>query len=217
MRIGRNGLILRSRASRVGSTRTTTTSLASARLSSKKSSSTTKKSNVASTTTGSTQIGVYSNIKTSAASVKTTASKLASTDAKSIFASAAEKNDTESIVKSVKTLVRDYNSMISNMTTSGSTVNNYFKRELGAYLSQDKTGLEKIGIKVEDNGSLTIDEKTLDKASLSDLKSVFNGTNSLSSKLVAKCPSIETKAESDYNTKLYSSSGSSNYRFSYHT
>ncbi|MBN7772200.1 hypothetical protein [Clostridium aminobutyricum] len=215
MRIGRNGLYLKSRTLSLNSTRNTM-SLASARLSSKSSSGTSNKSNIASRTTGTTQLGVYGNIKTSAASVRTSASKLASTETTSIFGSAAENNDTSAVVKEVKTLIRDYNSMVSNMKTSGSSVNNYFTKELSAYLSQDKTTLEKIGIKIEDNGSLTVDEKTLEKASLDDLKEVFNGTNSLSSKLVTKCPSIESKAVSDYSTRLYTS-GSDSYRFSYRT
>jgi hypothetical protein len=76
---------------------------------------------------------VYTGIKTSAASVKIHASKLSSTDDESLFEKGEKNQDTSEIIKEVKAFVRDFNSMISNMKSTGSTVNNYFVRELNSY------------------------------------------------------------------------------------
>lgn len=103
--------------------------------------------------------------------------------------------DTSAVKDSIKSLVKNYNNLVNfasqNETefSGANTLNN----ELGSVVSSKKTSLQSIGITVNSDNTLTIDEKKLDKSlkdNFSKVKDIISGNGSLTSKLDGKTNEI---------------------------
>lgn len=91
--------------------------------------------------------------------------------------------DREAILNGVKSFVSDYNKLID--TASSSKSNNVLRKAL--YMTnQTKTysyTLDQAGITIGKDNKLTIDETKFKEANMDNIKDLFNGSNSLSSRV----------------------------------
>lgn len=105
-----------------------------------------------------------------------------------------EDYDWEAITKAVQAFVKDYNSVIKS---AGESDNKSVLRN-AAWMTQmtesNSKLLESVGITIDTNNNLKVDEDTLKKANISTLKILFQGVNSFADKVVRKASQIGSAA-----------------------
>ncbi len=146
-------------------------------------------------------------VKDAADSLYSSAAKLTDTSStKSLFKNA--QSVTGEISSAVKNFVNDYNSLVEEAAdTSNSKVTgkvSFMTRQTNAY----KSSLENIGITINDDKTLTVDEKKLNSADVNDVKKLFNGSSSMAYQTFVRASSISSAAENASTTSgLYGSDG----------
>lgn len=118
--------------------------------------------------------------------------------------------DKDAIYKAVSSFVDDYNSMLEYGSDSSNTkILNSLKNMISATATNAKT-LASIGITLESNDTLSIDETAFKNADMATVQSVFNGTGSYGYSINTKASFINMYATSDANSAsgLYGSSAS---------
>lgn len=146
-------------------------------------------------------------VKDAADSLYSSAAKLTDTSStKSLFKNA--QSVTGEISSAVKNFVNDYNSLVEEaVDTSNSKVTgkvSFMTSQTNAY----KSSLENIGITINDDKTLTVDEKKLNSADVNDVKKLFNGSSSMAYQTFVRASSISSAAENASTTSgLYGSDG----------
>ena len=146
-------------------------------------------------------------VKDAADSLYSSAAKLTDTSStKSLFKNA--QSVTGEISSAVKNFVNDYNSLVEEAAdTSNSRVTgkvSFMTSQTNAY----KSSLENIGITINDDKTLTVDEKKLNSADVNDVKKLFNGSSSMAYQTFVRASSISSAAENASTTSgLYGSDG----------
>ena len=146
-------------------------------------------------------------VKEAADSLYSSAAKLTDTSStKSLFKNA--QSVTGEISSAVKNFVNDYNSLVEEAAdTSNSKVTgkvSFMTSQTNAY----KSSLENIGITINDDKTLTVDEKKLNSADVNDVKKLFNGSSSMAYQTFVRASSISGAAENASTTSgLYGSDG----------
>lgn len=166
--------------------------------SSKKSTSTNSSVLDKSTTDANTK--KLAEVKNKADSMKDSADVLMERGTDSLFQKVDVKNeedgtvtkqyDTDKIYKAVKDFVDDYNSLMSEATKS--TNASILRKGVGMVtdMAVYEKSLKDIGITINDDNTLSIDEETFKKSDMLDVKSLFNGSVSISSKMYQKASEI---------------------------
>lgn len=154
--------------------------------------------------TSSTQTN-YQNMKNSAGEVQSSVSKLTDTGTNSIFAKAEESGDNTLITKQIKEFVKDYNSMVSSLKTSGSRVDTSYLNQLNAYAVMNRNALQATGVTQRSDGTLSVDESTLNAASLEQLRSAWGSSTGFAAKAGTIAGSVQTTAVSGMNSLLANS------------
>ena len=113
-------------------------------------------------------------------------------------------------------MVKQYNIIYNNLDDLGGTVNTLYVSQLKSLLGNSAATLEKAGVVVNKDGTLSITDKTLESADLSTLKEVFCKSGGITEKLMNKCEKIESNASSTisvinrmYGTSTYNKYGTS--------
>lgn len=146
-------------------------------------------------------------VKDAADSLYSSAAKLTDTSStKSLFKNA--QSVMGEISSAVKNFVNDYNSLVEEAAdTSNSKVTgkvSFMTSQTNAY----KSSLENIGITINDDKTLTVDEKKLNSADVNDVKKLFNGSSSMAYQTFVRASSISSAAENASTTSgLYGSDG----------
>lgn len=146
-------------------------------------------------------------VKDAADSLYSSAAKLTDTSStKSLFKNV--QSVTGEISSAVKNFVNDYNSLVEEAAdTSNSKVTgkvSFMTSQTNAY----KSSLENIGITINDDKTLTVDEKKLNSADVNDVKKLFNGSSSMAYQTFVRASSISSAAENASTTSgLYGSDG----------
>lgn len=135
----------------------------------------------------------YQKIKEATSGLRDHAASLVDSSEESLFAEAEKNKDTSKIITAVQSFVKDYNSMITKMKENGGNDNNSYLQEYTKLLTSHEEDLKKIGITVK-NGQLSVDEETLKKADIADLKKVFNGEKSFCDIVAEKSAKVEASA-----------------------
>jgi len=137
----------------------------------------------------------------------------ASSSAKAVQKSASELNDldyseenTDKIYESVSSFVKDYNSMIKSASNSkvGAVSNQANQMNNTTYANYKM--LAKAGITMNADRTLSINEKTFKKASMSTLKTLFKGNNSFADQVSDRAGQIYRYANNG-NSFFYNSQG----------
>ena len=116
--------------------------------------------------------------------------------------------DTDAIYKAVKDFADKYNSFIKSVDDSKLSKLDQEKDQLTVLVSDYAQVLEKAGVTIKEDNTLSVDEKTLKAADISDLKKLFNGNASFTYNVSKKASMIGVTAKSEANSmKNYTSAG----------
>jgi len=172
---------------------------------------------------------VLTKIQGSTDALKESADDLLETGSKSVFAikdittkdengkETTEKGyDTAAIYKAVSKFVDDYNDVMKAVdeTENKSIVDR--TATMGNASIQNMKKLSEIGITVEEDGTLSIDKKTFEKADMSKVKNLFNGAGSYGYTVSAQASMINFAAD-QAATKASTYTGSGTYGNAYNT
>ena len=163
----------------------------------------------------------YSSMYSASQNLLSTSEKLLNDEDDSLFEQALEeqvsksnKTDAkEKVIDKIEKVVNNYNTMVQSMSTIGKTVNTLYKQQLNQYVSKSADQLKKIGITANSDGTLSIDEKSLEKADVKDLKNLFGEKNSFLSKVTVRTKNILSNAKSNLTLLSQYNYGSSYNRY----
>lgn len=113
--------------------------------------------------------------------------------------------DTEKIASAIKSFASEYNDVVTEANKAG---NKDVSTQLGFMKSMTTTmskALSKVGVSVGVDGKLSVDEETLKKADMKDVKALFEGKFSYASDMASKASAISSAAVR--NASFYSSDG----------
>ena len=115
------------------------------------------------------------------------------------------KYDSDKIVDAVKSFVKEYNDVVDQVGKVNSTD---ISKSVGYMKSMTSTlskSLTKVGVTVGTDGKLSVEEDTLKKAQVSNIKSLFSGATSYGSQTANRAGEISREAVR--NSSFYSSNG----------
>ncbi len=182
----------------------------------------------AKTDTDSTKTSVKNNIKDKTTSISSdstktlTAIKSSSDDLKKISGELVTKGkdsvfkkSQEDVYKKVEEFANSYNKVLSNAKESSSSNIKNTLSNLKTYTSANKKMLNKIGVSISDDGSLSVDKEKFMAADMSDIKSVFNGTGSYAYYVQSKSAMMSYYAENEASKgSTYTPGGGYSYNYS---
>lgn len=163
-------------------------------------------------------------MKDAADSLQESATALSAKGSESVFNKVSKVNsdgtttkeyDTDKIYKAVKMFVDDYNGLIeatekSNTKSVASRMNTII-----AATDKNKKDLADIGITINSDDTLSIDEKTFKNADMSDVKSLFNGNGSYAYYTGVKASMVSANIASEAaKSNTYTSDGTYSYNYS---
>ena len=150
-----------------------------------------------------TQLKTYSKIaENSADDLQKSGEKLTATGENSLFGKAEKSKSTKDVVSTATDFVNNYNNILSSITKLGGTENKKFVTELKNYAEDNKDALKNAGITVLTDGSLTMNKKEMNAASLENLKKVFNGKDSFADKVTNLSSDIEENVKKKLKENL---------------
>jgi hypothetical protein len=155
------------------------------------------------------QKGHYTEIEKSSEKLNQYASSFASTDKNSILAKAEKSGSTKDVVANIKDLVASYNTTVSKLKKTDSNLNKYYQQQMTALVSTNKDKLKTVGITQAKDGTMSVDTKTLEKASLKDLKAAFGSSNEFAARMAFVSGKVEQNAAANLESKsnLYNANG----------
>ncbi len=122
--------------------------------------------------------------------------------------------DTDAIYSAVSDFVKDYNSLLDSADDSNST--NILNKTLSLVnlTAANEKLLGKVGITINEDNSLSIDEETFKSADMSTVKTLFNGNGSYAYRASAQASLIDFAADNESskaNTYTVNGTYSNNY------
>ncbi len=148
----------------------------------------------------------YTSVSNSSSSLMDSIETLSSSD---LYNEESEGYDKSTLLKNVSNFVTAYNNEISNLTSCGGSLYDSFYQEFASSFSANSEALNAIGISMNDEGKLIINQDTLSSASVEDLNALFGSESSYTKLLSTSAEAINTivsKALS-YSSSNYTSSG----------
>ena len=164
------------------------------------------------------------SIESSAESMKEAADALLEKGSKTLFnkttvtdesGTTSTQYDTDAIYDAVKKFADSYNNLIDATDESNtSNITNAAKRMVNLTNANEKL-LEKVGITVDEDNKLVVDEEKFKKADMDTVKSLFNTTGGYGYQVDAQAAMINYYAESEASkSNTYGSNGSYTYNYS---
>jgi hypothetical protein len=116
--------------------------------------------------------------------------------------------DTDAIYSAVNKFVKNYNSVINAVDNADNTIVTNRGASLANITSSNENALNKVGITVDDDGTLSIDKDAFMKADMGSVKNLFNGSGSYGYQVSAQASIIDYAAGSEASVaSLYTGSG----------
>ena len=164
----------------------------------------------------------YATVQTNATTLKSSTEKLSETGNDSVYKKVevedektGEKSlqyDTDAIYKAVKTFVDDYNKAVTAGVESKSTNVNRSARAMINYTKANQNALNAIGVTIDKNNKLTIDEDKFKSADMERVQNLFSGKNSYGSQISTQADLMNKYAKSAAAaTSTYTQTGTYNY------
>lgn len=132
--------------------------------------------------TNAVQKDFYETMEKSAEALRDSAEALTSEE-DNLFARARESGKTGEIKKQVKSFIAGFNDTLKKLSGSGSALDAYYKKMLQQAVAEDKKGLSGIGISVDKNGYLQMDESQFDGADMDALEKALGKNSSIMPKV----------------------------------
>ncbi len=172
-------------------------------------------------TTTSTATKKLNTVQTTADALKDSADALLASGSESLFEqkditttdengleSTTKGYDTDAIYSAVNKFVKNYNSVIDAVDDTDNTIVTNRGASLANITSSNENALNKVGITVEDDGTLSIDKDAFMKADMGSVKNLFNGSGSYGYQVSAQASIIDYAAGSEASVaSLYTGSG----------
>lgn len=115
----------------------------------------------------------YTRMQTAADRLNGSAERLLKTGADSVFEQEDTAKAKEQATEEIKNFVNDYNIMMGRLNSSSDNTDTTYRKKLQDIVTAGKKELEKVGITIGKNGTLSLDDKKLKEAELSDEKELF--------------------------------------------
>ncbi|MDD3238879.1 MAG: hypothetical protein PHW47_02095 [Lachnospira sp.] len=123
--------------------------------------------------------------------------------------------DTDAIYKAVSEFVSDYNSLVSGTGNSSDDAVLKSAANMVSNTKQNENLLKSVGITIDSDNKLKVDEDTFKKADMTSVKSLFKGQGSFATSTSGKAASIYSSAVSQISklntTNTYTTDGGYNY------
>ncbi len=166
---------------------------------------------------------VFRELRNASDDLRKRASELLETGENSLFGKAEETKDTEKILSGVKDMISSYNKTLELLKGADGSLNSFYYKELKSAAAANEEQLKSVGVTLNKDGSLSIDEKVLGNADYDTLKKVFGDeskfvqrTEYISDKVSQNAKANEESIFNQYNAKgiSYSDySGENKYNF----
>ncbi|MGN0376612.1 MAG: hypothetical protein ACI4ED_03150 [Suilimivivens sp.] len=179
--------------------------------------------------TASDSAKTLSEIEKSADAMKESADSLLTKGTKSVFTkksvtakdeygfdNTTREYDTDAIYKAVSAFTQDYNNLLDKVADSDSTTILNKGTSLINMTKANEKLLSDIGITINDDNTLSIDEETFKKSDMNTVKSLFNDTGSYGYSVSAQASLIDYAAERE-SSKANTYTGFGTYSNSYST
>ena len=164
-----------------------------------------------STATSKDSSEALASIQKSTDELKESADALLEKGSKSVFKKGEDGVDTDAVYKAVNNFVKDYNSVISS--TEESNTKSIATRSANLITSTSAYGkqLSEIGITVNDDFTLSLNEETFKKSDMASVESLFSGAGSFGYKTSAQASLINFAADTEASrANTYNYSGTYN-------
>ena len=96
----------------------------------------------------------------------------------------------ENITGAIKDFAKEYNNVIDQADQNSSSEVSNSGRWMKSLTNTMKGSLDKVGVRVEENGKLTVDEEALKKSDMKSVKAMFSGTYSYANQTARKAGSV---------------------------
>lgn len=166
---------------------------------------------------------VFRELRNASDDLRKRASELLETGENSLFGKAEETKDTEKILSGVKDMISSYNKTLELLKGADGSLNSFYYKELKSAAAANEEQLKSVGVTLNKDGSLSIDEKVLGNADYDTLKKVFGDESKfvqraeyISDKVSQNAKANEESIFNQYNAKgiSYSDySGENKYNF----
>lgn len=150
-------------------------------------------------------MNVYQNMKNNAGEVQYAASKLTNSGDNSLFAKAKESGDTTEVTKEIKEFVNSYNNMVRSLKNGNSRVDNSYLNQLNSYSMMNRNTLQATGVTRQSDGTLTVNDKALNAASLEQLQKAWGSNSSFTAKAGTTAAYVQSSAVSSLNSLVNNS------------
>ena len=152
----------------------------------------------------------YEKLEKTADQLSEAASVFMATGDDSLFSKARESGDNQDVYNAVEDFVGKYNSTLSALKNTSSTLNDYYSQMLKSAASDNKEALESIGITIAKDGSLSVDKDKLKEANIDTLEKVLGNTKGFAQKAAYVADRVSDNAHTNQSSlsSQYSSTGS---------
>ena len=152
----------------------------------------------------------YEKLEKAADQLSEAASVFIATGEDSLFSKARESGDNQDVYNAVEVFVGKYNSTLSALKNTSSTLNDYYSQMLKSAASDNKEALESIGITIAKDGSLSVDKDKLKEADIDTLEKVLGNTKGFTQKAAYVADRVSDNAHTNQSSlsSQYSSTGS---------
>ena len=106
----------------------------------------------------------YSKLEDLSENLNKYASKLTDSAKDSIYDKAKEGGNAKDILSDISKMIEGYNATMKQLKITGGTMNEFYRQQLKEISTGSKEALKGIGITQEKDGSLAVNEKTLQNA-----------------------------------------------------
>lgn len=182
-------------------------------------------SNKTTTSTSKDDTKTIARIESASADMKSSADALLETGSKSLFKTervtdengkVTEQYNTDEIYKAVKQFVSDYNSLVEEASDSNTSNISGAAERLVSMTDTNAKMLASVGITIDEDNQLKIDEDTFKAADMSTVKGIFNERGGYGYQVSAQASMINYYAENEAaKSNTYTSSGT--YTYNYNT
>ena len=176
-----------------------------------------------STSTSRDSSKVLAGIEDAADAAKSSLSKLCETGSKSLFNKVTQTGtdgvtttdyDKDGIYKAVKSFIKDYNTLLDKTEDSNTKNIIQARKTMINYVLAKKSELSAMGITIDSDNNLSIDETKFKDADMDKVKNLFQGTNSLGADIEKQIVKINGYAETEASkSNTYNNTGSYTYNY----
>lgn len=155
--------------------------------------------------------GKYEKMREAAENLEQQAEKMKGTDGKSLYDQARESGDLTEVQGEAKKLVSAYNTMLDKLRTDMTTMGRFYQQSLKEAAAENKDALKSIGISLDKNGRMNIDQEKFKSVDADKLESIFGADGTLSSKLNLIAGKVAESAEANLKSvsSQYNAAGNS--------